>query len=123
MPGLRASKLAVAAAALCVLGGCSHSQPVGGDRTLHVALSEYQVRPQDARVGAGELIIYVRNYGRLSHNLVIFHAGQVIGATAPLFPGQSAELALALTPGEYSMTSTIRTDQALGAYGTLTVTG
>lgn len=123
MPGLRPSRIGLAICALCLLAGCSHIQTVGGDRTLRVALSEYRVKPQDVRASAGELIIYVHNYGRLTHDLVISQHGQTIGSTTPLFPGQSTELTVELSPGRYSMASTILSDQALGAYGTLIVTG
>jgi plastocyanin len=122
MPGLHASKLALLVAALCLLAGCSRTLVVSGNRTLHLALSEYQVKPQDVRVSAGELIIYVVNYGRLTHDLVISHDGQTTDSTEPLPPGQGAELALDLAPGKYLMASTIKSDQTLGAYGTLTVT-
>jgi plastocyanin len=122
MPGLHTSKLALAAAALCLLAGCSRTLVLSGNRTLRVALSEYRVNPQNVRVSAGELIIYVVNYGRLTHNLVITHGSQTTDSTTPLPPGQSAELALDLTPGKYLMVSTILSDQTLGAYGTLTVT-
>jgi plastocyanin len=120
MPGLRPST-ALALALACLLWGCSHTQVVPGGRTVHVALSEYRFGPQDIRVSAGHLTIYVRNFGRLTHNLVIWH-GQTSDSTKPLWPGQGAELTLDLGPGTYSMASTILSDQALGAYGTLTVT-
>jgi plastocyanin len=114
--------LALVTALLVLVGGCAHQQLVGSDRTVHVALSEYRLNPDNVRVNAGMLIIYVRNYGRLTHNLVISQNGQTAGSTTPLWPGQSAELALDLAPGTYSMASTILSDEALGAYGTLKVT-
>jgi len=122
MPGPRASLLALASAATLALGGCSHTVGVSSNRTVHVALSEYRLNPSSISVGAGVLIIYVRNYGRLTHNLVISENGQTTASTEPLAPGQSAELALDLAPGTYSMASTILSDQALGTYGTLNVT-
>jgi hypothetical protein len=122
MPGLRASKLAPALAGLVLLSGCGHTEAVGNDRTLYVALSEYRVTPQSVRVSAGPLTVFVHNYGRLTHNLVITLNGQTTGTTRPIWPGQSAEIALMLTPGTYLMSSTILSDQALGQYGTLTVT-
>jgi uncharacterized cupredoxin-like copper-binding protein len=129
MPGLRASKLAPALATLVLLSGCGHTEAVGSDRTLYVALSEYRVTPQSVRVSAGPLTVFVHNYGRLTHNLVITLNGQATGTTRPatgttrpIWPGQSAEITLTLTPGTYLMASTILSDQALGQYGTLTVT-
>ena len=69
----------------------------------------------------GTLTIFVHNYGRRTHDLVIAQDGQTTGQTEPLPPGQGAVIALDLAPGTYSMASTILTDQALGAYGTLKV--
>ncbi len=122
MPGLRASLLAVAAASSAVLAGCGHTHVVGGDRTLRLGLTEYRLVPQDVRVSAGALTIFVRNYGRLTHNLVVSLNGREQAATGPIWPGGSAELTLALSPGRYLMASTILSDQTLGEYGTLTVT-
>jgi hypothetical protein len=104
------------------LAACSHLHVVGSDRTLRLALTEYRVVPQDVRAGAGLLMIIVHNYGRLTHNLMVSMNRASIGATAPLLPGQTAELALLLAPGRYTIASTILSDQALGEYGTLTVT-
>ncbi len=122
MPGLRAPKLALTMAACCLLAGCSHTQLVGSDRTLHVALNEYRINPQNVRVSAGLLVIEVRNFGRLNHNLVITHDGVTVDQTDPLPPGQSTDVAVSLTAGKYVMASTILSDQTLGMYGTLTVT-
>jgi hypothetical protein len=36
-------------------------------------------------------------------------------------PGQTVDLPVSLTPGKYSIASTIQSDQTLGVYGTLTV--
>jgi plastocyanin len=104
------------------LSGCGHTQQVGADRTLSVGLTEYRLNPQSAHVGAGTLTLLVRNYGRLTHNLVISMNGQATASTRPLAPGQSTTLTVSLTAGSYQMASTILSDQALGEYGTITVT-
>jgi hypothetical protein len=79
------------------------------------------VAPQNVHAGPGPLTIFVHNYGRLTHNLVISLDGQTEVSTKPIPPGQTAELDAILTPGKYLMASTILSDQALGAYGTLKV--
>jgi hypothetical protein len=122
MTGSRPSKLALVAICTGLVAGCGHAEGVGGDRALGIALSEYHLRPDSVRVSAGYLDIHVRNYGRLAHNLVISLNGQTAGSTKPILPGQSAELTLSLAPGNYSMASTMLSDEALGAYGTLKVT-
>jgi hypothetical protein len=125
MSPARASKLPVLMASLAVAslgGGCGHTRSVASDRTLRVALGEYRLNPQSARVSQGTLAILVHNYGRLTHNLVVSANGQLVDGTKPIAPGQSAELDLSLAAGTYSMASTIQSDQALGESGTLTVT-
>ena len=112
--------LAVALAALA-LAACGKATAVGNGRTLQIALSEYRVTPQDVRAQTGLLTIFVHNYGRLTHNLVISLNGRTEAATTPIAPGQTQELDAALGPGHYIMASSILSDQALGAYGTLLV--
>jgi plastocyanin len=121
MPRPRATMLALIAVAAVLLAGCGRTRVVGQGRAVNMALSEYRLHPASIRVSAGRLMFYVHNYGRLSHDLVVAQDGQTIGQTKPLPPGQTAELALDLAPGRYSMISTMRSDQALGAYGTLEV--
>jgi len=102
--------------------GCTRTTRVAAGATLRVALSEYRIEPQSVQARAGTVAIAVHNYGRLSHDLVISLGGTTEAATKPLAPGQTADLYATLTPGRYSMASTILSDQALGAYGTLTIT-
>lgn len=103
------------------LAGCSRTVDVNASRTLQVALTEYRITPQSVQAPSGALTIFVHNYGRLSHNLVISLDGQSEFSTQPVPPGQTTELIAILTPGRYLMASTILSDQALGAYGTLVV--
>jgi hypothetical protein len=111
----------VAAVLALTVAGCGHvaSAGSGSPATLQVALNEYRITPQDVRAGSGAVTFVVHNYGRLTHNLVINHDGQQVAATEPLPPGQTADLVATLSPGQYLMSSTILSDQALGAYGTL----
>lgn len=120
--GPHVSKLAAAGAAAALLCGCSHTDVIATQRTVYVALSEYRITPQSVSISAGALTILVHNYGRVTHNLVISIDSQPEASTRPIAPGQSAELALSLPPGNYQMVSTILDDQALGAYGTLHIT-
>jgi hypothetical protein len=115
------SSLALFVASLLVLAGCGSTANVGADRVFQVALTEYHVTPQRVRASSGTLTIFVHNYGRLSHNLVISLNGQPQASTQPIPPGQTSELIATLAPGHYLMSSTILSDQALGAYGTLIV--
>jgi hypothetical protein len=103
------------------LAGCGNTRQVGSTHILQVALTEYHVSPQSVRAPSGTLTIFVHNYGRLSHNLVISLDGRPEASTEPIPPGETTELIANLTPGKYQMASTILSDQALGAYGTLKV--
>jgi hypothetical protein len=114
--------LAALGCAAALLAGCGSTTQVHATRIFQVALTEYHVSPQSVSVPTGTLTILVHNYGRLSHDLVISVDGHPEAATQPIAPGQSTELLATLTPGRYQMASTILSDQALGAYGTLTVT-
>jgi hypothetical protein len=114
--------MATAAAAIAVAaGGCGtveHSQ----HGTLNVALTEYRIVPRAMTVGAGVVRLIVRNNGRLTHNLVVRDGVQEQGATPSLAPGAEAPLVLILSPGRYTISSTILQDADLGARATLTVT-
>lgn len=101
--------------------GCTHTVHVGAARTLQVALSEYRINPNSIRVTPGFLTLVVRNYGRLTHNLVVARDGRVQGATGSIPPGREATLIVDLARGRYSLASTILSDADLGARGTLTV--
>jgi plastocyanin len=114
-------RLALALCA-CAAAGCASTATVGGGRVLHLGVTEYRLKPDSVRMSAGVLTIVVHNYGRLTHNLAVSSAGQTEASTKPLWPGQSASLTLNLAPGHYQLASTLLSDQALGAYGTLTVT-
>jgi hypothetical protein len=103
------------------MAACGRTTTVGTGRSLQIALNEYRVTPQDVRAQTGLLTIYVHNYGRLTHDLVITLDGRTEAATKPIAPGQTQELDAALGPGHYLMASSILSDQALGAYGTLIV--
>jgi iron uptake system EfeUOB component EfeO/EfeM len=122
MTGLRATKLALLLAATTLITGCSHTKVVGADRTVQIQLSEYRLTPESIRVSGGLLTIIVHNHGLLDHNLVLFQNGQTVDAINPLSPGETSQMTLYLSPGTYSMVSTVLTDQSLGAYGTLRVT-
>ncbi|MFZ1994590.1 MAG: hypothetical protein WAU75_10820 [Solirubrobacteraceae bacterium] len=112
--------LAVALASIA-MSACGRTTTVGSGRTMQIALNEYRVSPQDIRAQTGLLTIFVHNYGRLTHDLVISLGGRTEAATEPIAPGQTAEMQAALGPGHYLMASSILSDQALGAYGTLIV--
>jgi hypothetical protein len=122
MTGLRATKFALLLAAALLVTACGHTEVVGSDRTVEIQLSEYRLQPQNIRVSRGLLTIIVHNHGLLDHNLSLFQNGQTVDSINPIGPGETSQMTLILSPGTYSMASTVLSDQSLGAYGTLTVT-
>ncbi len=111
----------VAVPIAALIDGCGRTERVGSDRTLAVAVSEYRLNPKIATAPAGALTIVVHNYGLLSHNLVVAQDGQSAGSTGAIAPGGAGVIVLSVTKGTYTMSSTIRSDTALGEYGTLKV--
>jgi hypothetical protein len=119
-PGRIASLLG-AAILLIAVAGCGHTV-TARDGVARVTLTEYRLIPQSVRAPQGVVTIAVHNEGRLTHDLAIMRGTQTVDGTGPMPPGQSIELVLPLSPGNYVMTSTTLSDRDLGIYGTLTVT-
>jgi len=122
MTGLRATKLALLVAAALLVTACGHTEVAGSGRTVHVQLSEYRLQPQSIRVSRGLVTIIVHNHGLLDHNLALYQNGETVDSINPLGPGETSQMTLFLSPGTYSMASTVLSDQSLGASGTLRVT-
>jgi hypothetical protein len=121
MNGLRAPSLVLFATALSLLAGCGSSHRHSGNETVDVSVSEYRITPRSLHADSGVVTLVIHNNGRLIHNLVLSRDGHSQGSTKPIWPGGSAQLTLSVTKGSYLMASTILSDQALGAYGTLQV--
>ena len=122
MTGLRATKFALLLAAVVLVTACSHTEVVGSNRTVQIQLSEYRLQPQNVKVSRVLLTIIVHNHGMLDHNLSLYQNGETVDSINPLAPGETSQMTLFLSPGTYSMASTVLSDQSLGAYGTLRVT-
>ena len=120
---MKRSPLALLAAGAVTFGaaGCGATTTVRSGGTLQIAVTEYRVTPQAVRAAPGVLTIAVHNDGRLSHDLVISNGGVVEASTAPIAPGHWTYLEATLPAGRYLMASSLLSDQALGAYGTLNV--
>lgn len=115
-------RCSVAALVAAGLAGCGHTTRVGSSGTLRVGLREFRVTPQNVHAATGSLTIYIHNYGRLTHNLVITTtSGKREAVSNPVAPGASGTLTTSLAPGTYTMESAILSDKQLGAYGTLRV--
>lgn len=118
-PGCRVAALLLAAA---LLAGCGETRTVGPTRIVQVALTEYRLSPRSLTARPGSLTLVVHNYGRLTHNLAVLGARDlVIGETPPIVPGSSAVLAVTVGYGHYALASTLFDDRSLGVVGTLAV--
>jgi hypothetical protein len=65
--------------------------------------------------------LVARNLGRLTHNFLVRQGSTNVAVTKAIPPGSSATLAVDLAPGRYTIASSLFDDQALGLYGSLTV--
>jgi len=117
----RPALLLVVAAGALPIAGCSHAVYARAGATVQVALTEYRLRPNRVAAVAGTITLVARNFGRLTHNLVVSNGAQKLGSTPPIPPGGSATLKVTLRPGTYEMASTMLSDQDLGQFGTLLV--
>ncbi len=123
MPPARGAKLLLAIVSLALRGRCRLRPHARRRRGSHAPHGVERVPPEPrrrAQVSAGTLTIVVHNYGRLTHNLVVSANGQTTARPSRSRPARPPSWTLDLAPGKYPMASTILSDQALGAYGTLT---
>jgi hypothetical protein len=124
LPVSRSRSLPATLAALVVGGlltGCGTSHDVPSSGALDVSVNEWRLTPENVVAHPGPLLIVVHNGGRLAHNLVLSRDGVRISFTAPIMPGQSADLETTLQKGSYQLLSSMVDDQATGVYGTLKV--
>jgi hypothetical protein len=111
-------------AALLVAGlltGCGASHDIARGGALDVSVNEWRLTPEHTDANPGPLLIVVHNAGRLAHNLVLSRDGVRISFTAPIMPGQNADLQTTVQKGNYELLSSMLDDQATGVYGTLKV--
>jgi hypothetical protein len=124
LPVSRSRSLSAALAAIVVGGlltGCGAGHHASADGTLDVSVNEWRLTPENTVARPGALLIVVHNAGRLAHNLVLSHDGVRISFTAPVMPGQNADLETIVQKGSYELLSSMLDDQATGVYGTLKV--
>jgi len=88
---------------------------------VEIVFSEYEMKPNHIRVGAGPVTFVLRNEGRFAHN---FHVeGPGIDTTAEKFsPGRTLRLELALQAGEYKISCPLSNHDQRGMHGALVAT-
>jgi hypothetical protein len=104
-----------------LLTGCGGGHHTTRRGALDVSVNEWRLTPGSADASPGPLLIVVHNAGRLAHNLVLSRDGVRVSFTAPIMPGQDADLEATVQKGSYQLMSSMLDDQATGVYGTLTV--
>lgn len=124
LPVSRSRSLPATLAALLVGGlltGCGAGHDESRRGALDVSVNEWRLTPETTNARPGPLLIVVHNAGRLAHNLVLSRDGVRISFTAPIMPGQNADLETTVQKGSYQLLSSLVDDQATGVYGTLNV--
>lgn len=106
----------------------------GAERSVGVSLTEFVVEPSVASISAGTVTFNVSNDGAIFHNLLVvatdlppdglptndatFTADEsrldVVGSTATLNPGETVELTVDLTVGNYVLICNIPTHYEIG---------
>jgi plastocyanin len=94
--------------------------PSGGGETVAISETDFALDPSEATVAAGPVTFDVINDGQTLHNLEVEGNG-VEEVSEDIDPGQSTQLAVDLTAGEYVMYCAIGNHRELGMEGTVTV--
>lgn len=125
---LPAHPLLACALSLPALAGCGSAEPTAHaqDRTLRIQLDEYRYEPQVARAPTGEVVLELRNVGRLPHNLVLERNGRELLKVPTMLPERDGKpnvvrVKVTLRGGDYRMLCSISNHEELGQYGTLQV--
>ncbi|NNF63205.1 MAG: hypothetical protein HKN07_03025 [Acidimicrobiia bacterium] len=97
--------------AVFALAAC---QGVAADSAV-VSLTEGRIEVSNSTLAAGKATLEVVNDGEFNHTLVVATAtGRVVAATEVITSGESIDLDLDLTPGEYEFTCRIVVQTADG---------
>ncbi len=131
MTGGRVTLLLLALAAVPVSGcGAAVAYTRAPDRRVEVRLDEYRVLPEHIEVRAGRVTLIAHDDGRLTHNLAVVQFERPLGTerekaygdpTKTLFPGETGQTTVDLTPGKYRLVCTIANHDNLGQYAELKV--
>jgi len=96
----------------------------GGQTTLDVRLSDYQLKPRNPRLDApAEVRFRVRNVGSVAHALTVVGPKEEV-ESEPIPPGGTTEFALDLDePGRYRWFCPVGDHRGRGMRGRITVEG
>ena len=96
----------------------------GGQTTLDVRLSDYQLKPRNPRLDApAEVRFRVRNVGSVAHALTVVGPKEEV-ESEPIPPGGTTEFALDLDePGRYRWFCPVGDHRGRGMRGRITVDG
>jgi uncharacterized cupredoxin-like copper-binding protein len=107
--------LAVAAAALAIVGG-AFAAPAHRTATITVTATEFKFKLSSSSAKAGNVTFTVVNKGKLGHDF------KIGGKKTPLIaPGKSATLTVTLKAGSFPYLCTVPGHAAAGMKGTLKV--
>lgn len=122
---LRARFLAVAGAALLILGACGSSAPAVSidPNAIQVTASEFKFTPSTLEVHAGAVAFAIHNAGTVEHEFEVLQGDRVVDEVEGLVPGLTLPLTVQLAPGTYQYVCRLPGHEQQGMTGTLTVTG
>jgi uncharacterized cupredoxin-like copper-binding protein len=111
------------------LAGCGADEFVRDrDNVLRIKLDEYELTPENIRVGSGDVTIVARNDGRLTHNIKVQALDrdegeryEEFGGTETAHPGETVRATINLPDGKYRLACSIGNHDDLGQYGELQV--
>ncbi len=119
--------LALPFAAACGGGGDSSSNTAaqtggggGGGQTVDLTATDFHFNPPTINVNAGTVTFVLTNDGNSTHALTVQGNG-VDESSDTVSPGDSTELTVDLTEGEYEIFCPVGNHKAMGMVGTLTV--
>lgn len=101
-------------------------EPATAGEVVEVSMTEFSYEPASLELEAGTYTFVVTNDGQVPHEWALAEAGDHHGhgaSTRQLAAGESQELTVELTPGQYSYMCHIEGHLEAGMEGALTVTG
>jgi hypothetical protein len=119
----RAAAIGVLAAALSLVG-CGGPAAVdlrNAPPPIRLTIGEFHVSPQNILVRPGTLRLLVLNAGALDHQLAIGQNAMILDRTSWLKPGQSQQLSLQVTRGDYDLFDPTENNDAAGISGSVDV--
>jgi plastocyanin len=117
---IHARRIAFLTSLIALTVGCARGgQPSG--TVVMVTAKEFSFELSPATVGPGAVTFRVQNRGAVEHNFALFQGTQKLAELNTFNPGETRELRIQLTRGEYRIVCTIPGHEAAGMVTALKV--